>query len=128
MKRFFPLSLLSLAATATFVISPVATASMSAQDSPIIAELNLTSAQQQAVKAIFQDVRSDLQAILTDNQQEQFWQVYEEANNMKTAAMAVDGLTFRQKKAMRVILQDFKGDLSQVLTNEQLAKLRSLQQ
>jgi hypothetical protein len=97
MKRFFPLGLVGLAATATVIAAPFTIASASAQDFPILEELELTDEQQEQVQDIFQDLRGDIDNILTDEQQAQFREAYQEAQDFRTAAAAIDNLTNDQK-------------------------------
>ncbi|MBE9140523.1 Spy/CpxP family protein refolding chaperone [Nodosilinea sp. LEGE 07088] len=128
MKRFFHLGLLGLAATATVMAAPFAIASASAQSFPILEALDLTDEQQEQVQNIFQDLRSDLDTILTDAQQSQFQEVYRESQDFRAAATAIDNLTDDQKAEIRAAMQDSRGELSGVLTAAQQAELRSLMQ
>jgi Spy/CpxP family protein refolding chaperone len=128
MKRFFPLGLVGLAATATVIAAPFTIASASAQDFPILEELELTDEQQEQVQDIFQDLRGDIDNILTDEQQAQFREAYQEAQDFRTAAAAIDNLTNDQKAEIRAAMQDSRGEISEVLTEEQRAELRALLQ
>lgn len=128
MKRFFPLGLIGLAATATMIAAPFTMNSANAQDYPLLQELELSDEQKEEVQDIFQDFRGDLDDILTDDQQEQFWMVYQELQDVQAAVLAIDNLTDSQKDALRETLQDSQAELSAVLSDEQLAELRSIRQ
>lgn len=128
MQRFFHLGLIGLAATVTLMATPFTTATANAQDYPLLQELELSDDQKEAVQEIFQDLRSDFDDILTDEQQEQFWAVYQELQDVQAAAQAIDNLTDSQKEDIREVLQDTRADLSEVLTDEQLAELREIRQ
>lgn len=128
MQRFFHLGLIGLAATVTLMATPFTTATANAQDYPLLQELELSDDQKEAARGIFQDLRSDFDDILTDEQQEQFWAVYRELQDVQAAAQAIDNLTDSQKDAVREVLQDTRTDLSEVLTDEQLAELREIRQ
>jgi protein CpxP len=128
MKRFFHLGLIGLAATATLMMAPFTLTAANAQEYPLLQELELSDDQQEAVRDIFQDFRSDLDDILTDDQQEQFRTVYRELQDVQAAALAIDNLTDSQKEELREALQDTRADLSEVLTDEQLAELQEIRQ
>jgi Spy/CpxP family protein refolding chaperone len=128
MKRFFHLGLIGLAATATLMMAPLTLTAANAQEYPLLQELELSDDQKEAVQDIFQDLRGDLDDILTDDQQDQFWTVYRELQDVQAAALAIDNLTDSQKDDLREALQDTRADLSEVLTDEQLAELREIRQ
>lgn len=128
MKRFFHFGLISLAATATLMMAPLTLTAANAQAYPLLQELELSDDQQAAVQDIFQDLRSDLDDILTDEQQEQFRAVYRELQDVQAAAREIDNLTDSQKEDIREVLQDTRAGLSKVLTEEQLAELREIRQ
>jgi Spy/CpxP family protein refolding chaperone len=110
------------------MMTPFTLNAANAQDYSLLQELELSDDQQAAVQDIFQDLRSDLDDILTDDQQEQFRAVYQELQDVQAAALAIDNLTDSQKDAVREVLQDTRTDLSEVLTDEQLAELREIRQ
>ncbi|MDA0267801.1 MAG: hypothetical protein O3A14_12785 [Cyanobacteria bacterium] len=128
MQRFFYLGLIGLAATTTLMMAPFALTAANAQNYPLLQELELSDDQQDAVQEIFQDFRSDLGDILTDEQQAQFRAVYQELQDVQAAALAIDNLTDSQKEELREALQDIQSDLSEVLTDEQIAELREILQ
>ncbi|MEO0759889.1 MAG: hypothetical protein AAFY78_23800 [Cyanobacteria bacterium J06648_16] len=128
MKRFFHLGLIGLAATVTLMATPFTTATANAQDYHLLQELELSDDQKEAVQEIFQDLRSDFDDILTDEQQEQLWAVYQELQDVQATAQAIDNLTDSQKEDIREVLQDTRADLSEVLTDGQLAELREIRQ
>jgi len=128
MKRFFHLGLISLAATATLMMAPPTLMAANAQAYPLLQELELSDDQQAALQDIFQDLRSDLDDILTDEQQEQFRAVYRELQDVQAAAQAIDNLTDSQKEDIREVVQATRADLSEVLTDEQLAELQAIRQ
>ncbi len=128
MQRFFHLGLISLAATATLMMAPPTLTAANAQAYPLLEELELNDDQQAAVQDIFQDLRGDLDDILTDAQQEQFQAAYRELQDVRAAAQAIDNLTASQRGDIREVLQDTQADLREVLTDEQLAELQQIRQ
>ena len=130
MKRCFcfHLGLIGLAASATLMMAPLTMTAGNAQAYPLLQGLELSDDQQEAVQGIFQDLRSDFDDILTDEQQEQFRAVYREFQDVQAAAQAIDNLTDSQKEDIREVLQDTQADLSEVLTDEQLAELQAIRQ
>lgn len=126
MKRLFRLSLISLATTLLFAAAPFAIASASAQDFPIIEELDLTEDQREQVQAIFQDFRNEMDGILTDEQQEQFQEVYRELRDVREAAASIENLTDAQREDIRALRQATRQDLNEVLTEEQRSEVRSI--
>ena len=125
MKRFFHLALIGLAATATVIAAPFTIASASAQDFPLLEELDLTDEQQAQIQEIFQDLRGDIDDILTDEQQAHFRDAYQELQEVCAAAAAINNRTDDQKAEIRAAMQDLRGDISEVLTEEQRAELRA---
>jgi Spy/CpxP family protein refolding chaperone len=128
MKRFFHVGLIGLAATATLIMAPFTLTAANAQEYPLLQELELSDDQKTAVQDIFQDLRGGLDDILTDEQQEQFRAVYQELQDVQAAALAIDNLTDSQKEELREALQDTQADLSEVLTDEQIAELQEILQ
>lgn len=128
MKRCFHLGLISLAAAATLIAAPPTMTAANAQAYPLLQELELSDDQKAAVQGIFQDFRSSVDDILTDDQQEQFQNAYRELQDVRTAVAAIDNLSNDQKADIRRALQDIRADLREVLTDEQLAELREMQQ
>lgn len=128
MKRFLYLGFIGLAATATVMAAPFTLETASAQDFPLLQELELSDEQREQVEDIFQDLRSDFDDILTDDQQDQLWAVYQELQDVRAAVAAIDNLTDSQKEDIREALQASQAELREVLTEEQLAELRSLRQ
>lgn len=126
MKRFFHLGLIGLATTATLMMAPLTLTAANAQEYPLLQELELSNDQRAAVQAIFQDLRGDLNNILTDEQQQQFRAVFQELQNVQAAALAIDNLTDGRKEALREALRDTQADLREVLTDEQLAERREI--
>jgi len=128
MQRFFHLGLISLAATATLMMAPLTLTAANAQAYPLLEELELSDDQQAAVQNIFQDLSGDLDDILTDAQQEQFQAAYQELQDVRAAVQAIDNLTASQRGDIREVLQDTQADLSEVLTDKQLAELQQIRQ
>jgi len=128
MQRFFHLGLISLAATATLMMAPLTLTAANAQAYPLLEELELSDDQQAAVQNIFQDLSGDLDDILTDAQQEQFQAAYRELQDVRAAVQAIDNLTASQRGDIREVLQDTQADLSEVLTDKQLAELQQIRQ
>ena len=125
MKRFFQLGLLGFAATTAIVAAPFAVTSANAQTPRIIEALELTDEQQDQVQDIVQDLKADVDEILTDEQQQQFRAAFQELQDVREAAAEIDHLTDDQKTEIRAALQASRAELQEVLTEEQIAELRS---
>ncbi len=85
--------------------------------------LNLTEAQKAQLKQIGQSTRSQIQAVLTPQQQEQMKQVRAEGQKMREMVKDLN-LTADQKTKIRDIMQASRQQMEAVLTPEQRAQLR----
>lgn len=128
MKRYVQLGLIGLVATATMIAAPLTLAPANAQNMPRLEALNLTDDQRSQVQEIFQTLRNDVDGILSDQQQAQFRAAYRELQDVREAIAEIDNLTDDQKTQIRTALQSTREDISQVLTPEQQAQLRSARQ
>ena len=72
-----------------------------AQPFPALEELDLTEEQRTQIQDNFRERRAEIEDILTDEQQEQFRETYQESQNFRTAVEAVDDLSEDQKEALR---------------------------
>ena len=129
MNRFLPTGLVALAAAAAIAVVPMMTSGANAQARPeIFAELDLTADQQAQIQAILADRREEVESIFTDEQRSQFREAYEESQDFRAAAAAVDDLTDDQKAEYRAVAQASREEISEVLTEEQLEEFRALVQ
>jgi len=126
MNRTFLLGLAGIVTATAIAIAPLTTAPAKAQNARLVEELNLTEEQQAEIQAIFEARRAEIDDILTDEQQADFRAVYSEVQDVREAIAAVDDLTDAQKEALQGVVQSSRSDLSAVLTDEQLAELRTL--
>ena len=128
MKRIRPLGLVGLVATVAVLTAPFTVTSAIAQSFSILEELELTEDQKTQLQANFEERRAEINEILTDEQREQFQETYQESQDFRTAASAVDDLTEDQKESLQDVFQTTRQNLSEVLTEEQLSDLRSIMQ
>jgi Spy/CpxP family protein refolding chaperone len=103
----------------------LAVSSANAQTPCIVEALELTDEQRDQVQDIVQDLKTDVNDILTDEQQQQFRAAFRELQDIREAAAEIDNLTDDQKTKIRAALQDSRAELQGVLTEEQIAELRS---
>ncbi len=85
--------------------------------------LNLTEAQKAQLKQIGQSTRSQIQAVLTPQQQEQMKQVRAQREKLRETVTSLN-LTAEQKTKIREIMQSTRQQMEGVLTPEQRAQLR----
>ena len=128
MKRILQLGLVGLVATVAVLTAPFTVTSAIAQSFSILEELELTEDQKTQLQANFEERRAEINEILTDEQREQFQETYQESQDFRTAASAVDDLTEDQKESLQDVFQTTRQNLSEVLTDEQLSDLRSIMQ
>ncbi|MEM6838701.1 MAG: Spy/CpxP family protein refolding chaperone [Cyanobacteria bacterium P01_C01_bin.120] len=125
MKRRFRFAFIGAAAIATVIAAPFTIATATAQDFPILEELDLTDEQREEIQVIRQERRSDIEAILTDEQQTQFREAYQESQDFRTAAAAIENFTDDQKAEIRAVMRDSFEEVGAILTDEQREALRS---
>ena len=125
MKRRFHFALIGAAAIATVIAAPFTIAAATAQDFPLLEELDLTDEQREEIQAIRQERRSDIEAILTDEQQTQFREAYQESQDFRTAAAAIENFTDDQKAEIRAVMRDSFEEVGAILTDEQREALQS---
>ncbi|MEL6384034.1 MAG: Spy/CpxP family protein refolding chaperone [Cyanobacteria bacterium J06626_18] len=126
MKRTVQLGLAGILTAATVFVAPFVTQVAIAQTFPILEELDLTEEQRTQIRDNFEDRRAEIEDILTDEQRQQFREAYEESQDFRTAAAAVDDLSEDQKESVQGVFQATREDLSEILTEEQQAELRSI--
>ncbi|MEM0979932.1 MAG: Spy/CpxP family protein refolding chaperone [Cyanobacteria bacterium P01_H01_bin.58] len=126
MQRLLKLGFMSLATAATIALAPLGGTSAIAQTLPIFEELELTEAQQTEVRALFADGLEDISEVLTEDQKAQFREAYQESQNFRTAAAAVENLTDDQKDELRTVVRESLEAMGDVLTDDQKAELRTL--
>ncbi|NJN22819.1 MAG: hypothetical protein HC812_18640 [Leptolyngbya sp. RL_3_1] len=127
MKRYLKLGLVALVGAVT-----LSTTALISQPSPALAdpgqilqELDLTAEQQSQIQGIFEARRSDIEAILTEEQRDQFFETLQGNRNFREAIAAAD-LTDAQRDQIRAVMMDSREDISEILTEEQQQELRDL--
>lgn len=128
MQRLLKLGFISLVTAATIALAPLGGTSAIAQTPPIFEELELTEAQQTEMRALFAEGFEDISEVLTEGQKVQFREAYQESQNFRTAAAAVEDLTDAQKDELRSVVRESLEAMGEVLTEEQKAELRTLVQ
>ncbi|MGP1373359.1 MAG: hypothetical protein ACTS3T_11065 [Almyronema sp.] len=116
------------AAAIALAVSATALTTVSAQAQdfqlPILAELNLTADQQAQLDTLRQDTRSQVEAILTPAQIDQFFSTLQSQQNIRTAIQAAD-LTDTQKSQLWQVFQSSREAAAAVLTDEQQQQIRT---
>jgi Spy/CpxP family protein refolding chaperone len=127
MKRYLQLSVTAVLAAAAVAVAPVISPVLAqTQTRPIVEELNLTEEQQAEIEAVLASRRAEVDAILTDEQQQQFRQAMQERQGFRSAVGAIDNLTDAQKESLRAVFQSARQEISGILTDEQRAEARTL--
>ena len=106
--------------------SPLAQAQ--AQEPHGFQRLGLTQEQKTKMAQIRQNTRSQIEAILTPQQREQFQAAMQDSRPNKRQAFAALNLTPEQKAQMRQIRQSAKSQFEAVLTPEQRQQLQQSRQ
>lgn len=119
--------LVGLVTAATLMLTPGIISPAVAQTPAALEALDLTPEQLVEVRAIVTDTQAAIGEVLTDQQQQQFQAVYSELQDVRSAVAAIDNLTSTQQNELRSILLTSREELSDVLTDEQLAELQSQQ-
>ncbi len=116
--------LLALTAIATPAIVHAQPADLSGPiPQQMFSGLNLSEAQKTQLKQIGQSIRSQIQAVLTPQQQEQMKQVRAQREKLRETVTSLN-LTTEQKTKIREIMQSARQQMEGVLTPEQQAQLR----
>ncbi|MGD1905457.1 MAG: Spy/CpxP family protein refolding chaperone [Leptolyngbyaceae cyanobacterium] len=127
MKRYLKLGLLALVGAATLSTAAMISQPQVAQAEPgqIFQELDLSEDQQDQIRAVFEDRRSEIEGILSEEQREQFFETLQEDRNFREAIAAAD-LTDTQREDVRAIMLESREEISEILTEEQQEELREL--
>ncbi len=119
--------ILALGAIATPIIAHAETTPDSDGLGPIpqqiFSSLNLTAAQKAQLKQIGQSTRSQIQGLLTPQQQQQMQQVRAEGQKLREMVKGLN-LTLEQKTKIREIMQASRQQMEGVLTPQQREQLR----
>jgi len=91
------------------------------------AALNLTQEQKDQMAQIRQQTRSQIDALLTQEQRDKF-KAAMESNQGRRAAMAAMNLSDAQKTQMRAIKESAKSKVDAILTQEQRQQLQQMRQ
>lgn len=91
--------------------------------SPALAEVQLTPSQQAQLEALSEQTQSQLENLLTSEQQAQFNNALSQGNGVRSAARSLN-LSFRQRRQMRNILQTMRSQLDTILTAEQRQQIQ----
>jgi Spy/CpxP family protein refolding chaperone len=91
--------------------------------SPVLAELQLTPSQQTQLEALREQTQSQLENLLTPEQQAQFNNVLSQGNGIRSAARSLN-LSFKQRRQMKNIVQTMRSQLERILTPEQRQQIQ----
>ncbi|MBP0020727.1 MAG: Spy/CpxP family protein refolding chaperone [Cyanobacteria bacterium SBLK] len=91
----------------------------------LVSALGLTEAQQSQLSELREDMRSQMDNILTSEQKAAMQNARSEGRRPGRGTL---NLTEDQREQMRSIRQDFRADLEGILTDEQIQKLDEMRQ
>ncbi len=94
---------------------------------PALEGIQLTPEQQAQLTALNSQTLTQIQSVLTSEQQSQFNVALSENNGMKDAISSIN-LSFAQRRQLRNQLQDTRSQLTQILTQEQQRELSDNEQ
>jgi Spy/CpxP family protein refolding chaperone len=90
---------------------------------PMLSGIELSQEQEDQLAAARQQVRSQLEAITTPEQQQQFRAALEQGQGLRAAIAAMD-LSSEQRTQVRQVFQASRSQFSEILTPEQRQQLR----
>lgn len=119
------LKLIALAAGTVLLLSSINVGLVKAQTDPFpaLAGIELTQQQQAQMTQLRQQTLTQVQSILTPQQQEQLKTVMAQRQNLQSAIAALN-LTPQQKDQLRQVLMAARTQASSILTPEQQQQLR----
>jgi Spy/CpxP family protein refolding chaperone len=91
--------------------------------SPALAEIELSASQQTQLEAVKKRTQSQLQTILSSEQQDQLKNALSQGNDMRSAVQSLN-LSFRQRRQMKNIMQTMRSQLNNILTPEQKQQIQ----
>lgn len=92
----------------------------------LVSALGLTETQQSQLSELREEMRSQMDSILTTEQKEAMQNARSEGR--RRPGRGTLNLTEAQREQMRSIRQDFRADLEDILTDEQVQKLDEMRQ
>ncbi|MGB7441651.1 MAG: hypothetical protein WA919_11320 [Coleofasciculaceae cyanobacterium] len=119
--KLFPL----LASLAAISISAAPMLANAEPGSGKFSNLNLSTAQQEQLDQIRENTDSQIEAILSPEQQQQFQNMREQREQMRQAKKALN-LTEEQREQMREIRRSAREQMQQVFTEEQRQQLSEM--
>jgi Spy/CpxP family protein refolding chaperone len=121
-RKLLPL-LAGIAAIAITAAPAFAQSTEPSHDFPMLSELDLTEEQKSQLEAIWESSRSEIESLLTPEQQEQFQTVRQQRQELREAREELN-LSSEQKDQIRSIMQSAREEARNVLTDEQRQELR----
>jgi Spy/CpxP family protein refolding chaperone len=91
----------------------------------VLEQLNLTADQEAQLSTIRQTTRSQLEAVVSSEQREQFKTSWQQGNSLRQAIAAMN-LSPEQQQQVRSIFQASRQQAAQVLNSEQKQQLRQI--
>ncbi|HBE19035.1 MAG TPA: hypothetical protein DEG17_16775 [Cyanobacteria bacterium UBA11149] len=110
-------------ATAPFILNAQKSNALPPEGHPGLAELNLTPEQQSKLDQMRDNVDSQIEGILSPQQQQRFQRVRELRQELRQEMEALN-LTEDQKEQMHSIMRANRDQMADILTDEQKQKLR----
>ncbi len=89
---------------------------------PALGEIQLTPEQQAQLKALREQVQSDLDDLLTTEEKTQFQDSISQGNDIRSTIRSMD-VSFRKRRQIGKVFKGMKSELEDILTREQMAQL-----
>jgi Spy/CpxP family protein refolding chaperone len=90
---------------------------------PALAEIQLTPSQQTQLEAMSEQTQSQLENLLTPEQQAQFNNALSQGNGVRFAVQSLN-LSFKERRQMTNILQRMRSEIDDILTAEQRQQIQ----
>ncbi len=90
---------------------------------PALAEIQLTPSQQTQLEAMSEQTQSQLENLLTPEQQAQFNNALSQGNGVRFAVQSLN-LSFKERRQMTNILQRMRSEIDDILTPEQRQQIQ----
>ncbi len=121
--------LIALAQSETLSPTPVPTPTLDVATKliPVMDQLNLTSQQQDQMMDMARSTQTQIQAILTEPQQQSIQASLQNGATLRSAFMTL-GLTRDQALQIHSVFQDLQNQMQVILTPDQLAQMEELRQ
>jgi hypothetical protein len=112
-----------IASTSMFPLMAQAQSNSLTHLSPALAEIELSASQQTQLEAVKKETQSQIQNILSSEQQDQLKNKLSQGDDMRSAVQSLN-LSFRQRRQMKNVVQKMRSEVDNILTPEQKQQLQ----